>query len=268
MTFDEASGVWSYTTSTDWNYDYYRYQVDVYSPYTGVVEANTVTDPYSVSLSVNTFDVNNEQPLNDQCSQVIDLLNDPVLKPSGWDTLSKPALPAPEDISVYELHVRDFSVFDTSVTDADHRGTYKAFTYDGNGNPLSDGMSHLIDLANAGLTHIHLLPVADSGIMVEDANQRAEPDFNALETAVSGDPATDDAADAAANTRSQMASTGATRRSTSPRRRALIPPTRTARPACWSSARWCNRSTRTTCASSSTSSITTPTAPSRTAAPC
>ena len=30
MTFDDASGVWQYTTSNDWNYGYYRYQVSVF----------------------------------------------------------------------------------------------------------------------------------------------------------------------------------------------------------------------------------------------
>jgi pullulanase len=47
--------------------------------------------------------------------------------PDGWDTLAKPALAAPEDIVVYELHVRDFSANDPTVP-AEHQGKYLAFT--------------------------------------------------------------------------------------------------------------------------------------------
>ena len=39
----------------------------------------------------------------------------------------KPPLAAPEDIVLYELHVRDFSANDATVPEA-LRGTYKAFT--------------------------------------------------------------------------------------------------------------------------------------------
>lgn len=183
MDFDAASGVWSASGNATWTYLYYRYQVDVYSPYTGVVEANLVTDPYSVSLSANNYDLVNAEPLNDQCSQVVDLYNDASLKPAGWDSLGKPTTPNPEDITVYELHVRDFSIFAQDVPATD-RGTFRAFTHTG-----SSGMQHLIRLANAGLTHIHLLPVADSGTMVERRDQQQLPDYGAMEAAVAADPA-------------------------------------------------------------------------------
>ena len=64
--------------------------------------------------------------------------------PSGWDSLVKPSLDAAESISIYELHVRDFSAGDPSVPDA-LRGTYKAFTLDG-----SNGTMHLGALAASG----------------------------------------------------------------------------------------------------------------------
>jgi pullulanase/glycogen debranching enzyme len=35
--------------------------------------------------------------------------------PEGWRTLAKPPLAAPEDIVLYELHVRDFSASDPEV---------------------------------------------------------------------------------------------------------------------------------------------------------
>ena len=54
-------------------------------------------------------------------------LDDPALTPHGWDRLRKPPLAQPEDSTIYELHVRDFSITDETVPAA-HRGTYLAFT--------------------------------------------------------------------------------------------------------------------------------------------
>lgn len=165
MSFDPASGVWSVTGNSSWVGKYYLYEVQVYAPTTGQVEHNLVTDPYSVSLSQNSGR-----------SQILDLENDPALKPSGWDSLVKPQLDAPEDIVVYEVHLRDFSINDTTVAAAD-RGKFNAFTYDGqSGRPLSDGMAHLIGLAQAGLTHVHLLPAFDIASVNEDEAARQEPD--------------------------------------------------------------------------------------------
>jgi 1,4-alpha-glucan branching enzyme len=67
------------------------------------VEHNLVTDPYSFSLSMNSTR-----------SQIVDL-DESALKPAGWETLAKPELAAPEDVSIYELHVRDFSADDPTV---------------------------------------------------------------------------------------------------------------------------------------------------------
>jgi pullulanase/glycogen debranching enzyme len=104
-----------------WKGQYYLYKVKVFAPLTGKIETNLVTDPYSISLS-----------MNGTRSQIVDL-NDADLKPQGWDSLQKPTLAAPEDIVVYELHIRDFSVSDETVPE-ELRGTYKAFTVkDSNG---------------------------------------------------------------------------------------------------------------------------------------
>jgi pullulanase-type alpha-1,6-glucosidase len=62
---------------------------------------------------------------------------------------------------VYELHVRDFSINDSTVS-APHRGKYAAFT-----ETASNGMKHMAALARAGLTDVHLLPVYDLGSVPE-----------------------------------------------------------------------------------------------------
>jgi pullulanase-type alpha-1,6-glucosidase len=160
MSLDPYTGVWSATGDASWNWKFYRYAVQVWvrtSGGAGEVLTNRVTDPCSVSLSTNSAR-----------SQIVDL-EDPSLKPPGWDALRKPPLDAPEDVVLYELHVRDFSASDPSVPEA-LRGTYRAFTL-----PDTDGMRHLAALARAGLTHVHLLPTFDIATVDEDRSTWLSP---------------------------------------------------------------------------------------------
>lgn len=55
-------------------------------------------------------------------------------------------------MSLYELHIRDFSVNDLTVPPA-HRGMYEAFA-----DQNSDGMKHLRALARSGLKAVHIMP--------------------------------------------------------------------------------------------------------------
>jgi pullulanase-type alpha-1,6-glucosidase len=151
------SGVWAITGNAGWSGRFYLYEVEVFARSTGRVEHNLVTDPYSVSLSRNS-----------QRSQIVDL-SERSLKPAGWDGLRKPALDAPEDIVLYELHVRDFSADDPAVPEG-LRGTFKAFT-----QTDSNGMRHLAALARAGLTHVHLLPSFDITSIDEDKSHWQAP---------------------------------------------------------------------------------------------
>jgi pullulanase-type alpha-1,6-glucosidase len=164
MALNPDTGVWSTTGDAGWKGKFYLFEVEVYVHSTGQVEHNLVTDPYSFSLAMNSTR-----------SQLVDL-NDPALKPEGWDTLVKPPLAAPEDISLYEVHVRDFSVSDPLVPD-ELKGTYKAFT-------LQDtyGLNHLKALQEAGLTHLHLLPVFDIATINENKAEWQSPDPEVLAT--------------------------------------------------------------------------------------
>lgn len=158
-----TDGVWRYDDATaEWVGDYYRYEVTAFHPITAKVEVMNVTDPYSVSLSEDSTH-----------SHIIDLA-DPAHAPAGWDALQKPPVDAPEDIVIYEGHVRDFSAHDATVAAAD-RGKYRAFLYTGEADlALSDGMAHLRDLADAGLTHFHMLPTFDIATVVEDPDARVD----------------------------------------------------------------------------------------------
>jgi pullulanase len=156
---DDESGIWEVSGTPEWYGNYYLYEVTVYAPSTQRIETNLVTDPYSVSLAINSAR-----------SQLIDL-RDPALKPADWDALVKPPLAHFADTSIYEVHMRDFSVFD-SLVPAEHKGKYRAFTLGD-----SHGLRHLRALAEAGLTHLHLLPTFDIATIDEDPAARVTFDF-------------------------------------------------------------------------------------------
>jgi pullulanase/glycogen debranching enzyme len=164
MTLDPATGVWSKTGEASWKGSFYLFEVEVFVHSTGQVENNLVTDPYSLSLAMNSTR-----------SQIVDL-GDAALKPDGWDATGKPSLVAPEDISVYEVHMRDFSVSDPLVPD-ELKGTYKAFTLQD-----TNGISHLKALQEAGLSHLHLLPAFDIATINENKAEWQAPDPDVLAT--------------------------------------------------------------------------------------
>ncbi|GAB3382470.1 pullulanase-type alpha-1,6-glucosidase [Lysobacter fragariae] len=178
MQRDTATGVWSATLGSDLSAQYYTYLVDVFVPGSGLVR-NRVTDPYSIGLTTDS-----------RRSYITDL-EDAALKPPGWDDAPRPApLAAQTDLSIYELHVRDFSIGDATVPTA-HRGKYLAFT-----DALSNGMRHLRALRDAGLTDIHLLPVFDIATIPESGCTTptvpdAAPDSDAQQAAVMAQAAGD-----------------------------------------------------------------------------
>jgi pullulanase len=162
MTAGEG-GVWSYTGAPPaWKNHYYQYEITVYHPAAGTVADYRVTDPWSANLSANG-----------RHSQIVDLA-DPALEPPGWDALTKPPLAAPEDIVLYELHVRDFSASDPTTL-SERRGKYLGFVPAPGGEP-SAGLAHLRALAEAGLTHVHLLPAFDIATVDEDPANRVDLD--------------------------------------------------------------------------------------------
>lgn len=151
MTLDEASGSWSVQGGSELVGKFYRYDIQVYHPVSRKLESYQVTDPYSLSLAMNS-----------EFSQVVDL-NDPALKPEGWDSLKAPhSQQNPADITIYEAHVRDLTGNDDS-TPAEHRGKFLGLT-DTDTAPVK----HLQALAKSGISHLHLLPVFDIATVNED----------------------------------------------------------------------------------------------------
>lgn len=153
MQEDQKTGVWQLVTSQANAFDFYQYKLDVFHPATGKFETLITTDPYSLSLSTNS-----------KYSQIINL-SDPVTFPKDWLNQTIPTVDDPEDLILYETHVRDFSAVEKQLSDQAYRGKYKAFT-----DTNSDGMKHLNKLGQAGLNTIHLLPVYDLSTINEAPN--------------------------------------------------------------------------------------------------
>lgn len=158
MRRDDRTGIWSVRGQRDWTGRYYRYRVGVWQPAARRVVTASVTDPYSVALAADSTH-----------SQLVDLA-DPALAPPGWSRLRKPAAVPPAKAHIQELSVRDFSIADAGVPAA-ARGTYAAFT-----DPATPGMRHLRSLADAGVTHLHLLPVFDFATIPERRADQRQPD--------------------------------------------------------------------------------------------
>ncbi|MFG3548504.1 pullulanase-type alpha-1,6-glucosidase [Streptomyces sp. NPDC047725] len=153
MRRDDATGVWSVTGPASWKGKPYRYAVEVWAPGAGGIVTNKVTDPYSVALTTDS-----------ERSLVVDL-GDRSLAPRGWQDYTKPEAVPLRDAQIQELHVRDFSVADRT---ARHPGTYLAFT-----DKESDGSRHLRELAGAGTSYVHLLPVFDIATIPERKSDQA-----------------------------------------------------------------------------------------------
>ena len=147
----------------------YLYEVTAYQPQTRKVETGLVTDPYSVALT-----------LDSTRSVAVDLA-DRAHQPAAWRTTASPRLARGVDSTIYELHVRDFSIGDPSVP-ADHRGSYLAFA-----DRQGAGWKHLRTLAQAGLNTVHLLPTFDIASIPEDPADQKTPDCDLASYAPDGE---------------------------------------------------------------------------------
>lgn len=136
----EHNGVWVASGDRSWVNRYYLFTIKVWVPGDAAIDTNVTSDPYSIDIA-----------LNGSKSRITDLSAEDV-KPEAWDFVPSPPLRDFSDLSLYELHIRDFSINDVTVPVL-HRGTYDAFD-----DQESDGMRHLRALATSGLTAVHILP--------------------------------------------------------------------------------------------------------------
>lgn len=169
----DDKGVWTVTVNGDLKGKYYTYKVTVNGK---TIEA---VDPYARTTGVNgkrgmVIDLNSTNPK------------------SGWNEIED----QPEsytDATIYELHVRDFSI--DASSGMENKGKFLALTEEGTtvngvkGSP-STGLDYMKEM---GFTHLHLLPIYDYGSVDETKcdtfNWGYDPvNYNTPEGSYSTDP--------------------------------------------------------------------------------
>ena len=149
----DVCGTWTATVNGNLNGFYYTYQVWV-----GGKEVEAC-DPYARTTGVNG-----------QRAMIIDLAS---TDPEGWAQDRDPhACQNITDAAIYELHIRDLSMDDSSGIV--HKGKFLGLAETGTTSPagIPTGIDHIRQL---GVTHVHLLPVYDFGFTDESL---PEPQYN------------------------------------------------------------------------------------------
>ena len=148
------NGTWEVKVSQKAEYCCYKIKVEHPS---GLVES--VVDPYAKVVSLNG-------------EKAVFALAESA-NPAGWEQDIRPPLSRLNDIILYELHVRDFSIDTSSGIGA--KGKFLAFTERGTEfeSGITTGVDHLVEL---GITHVHLLPVFDYRSI--DEGNLAQANFN------------------------------------------------------------------------------------------
>lgn len=132
-------GTWTYKIREDLKGKFYTFQVKV----------NDVWLAETPGMWVKAVGVNGKR------AAIIDMNE---TNPEGWEIDIRPPLKSFTDISIYEIHMRDFSVSPNSGMK--YKGKFMAFTEQGtkNSHGQATGIDHLKEL---GITHVHLMPSYD-----------------------------------------------------------------------------------------------------------
>ena len=166
----DVNGTWVATIGGDLNGIYYTYSV------TRKGETVEAVDPYARTTGVNG-----------NRAMIVDLDS---TDPEGWENDTYVTVENYTDAVIWELHVRDFSIDETSGMT--NKGKYLAFTEKGTtvpGTDISTGVDYMVDL---GVNYVHLLPVYDINSVDETVggyNWGYDPkNYNVPEGSYSTDP--------------------------------------------------------------------------------
>ena len=200
------NGVWTAVGRPDWKGKFYLYEVTVYVPRTGAVEHNVVTDPYSRSLSTNSRQKPDRRPVR------------PRTHAGGMGRAREAARS--------RLPRTSCSTSFTSATSARAIRRARAEFAARTRRSRSSRTVRVIcaALAEAGLTHLHLLPAFDIATVDEDKSTWLYP---GRPLAVPAPTPTEQQAAVLGHQRPGRATTGATTPTTTACPRAATRPTRT-----------------------------------------
>ena len=146
MTKNATTGVWTLKLDGDYKNVYYTYLLTIDG------STSETQDPYATAVGANG-----------ERSMVVDLDS---TDPEGWENDKHVLFDSAAQASVWEVHVRDFSISESSGVSDEYKGKYLAFA-EGNTTVNGEGdIATCIDyLVEQGINCIQLLPIADfSGI--------------------------------------------------------------------------------------------------------
>ncbi len=148
------NGLWQLAVNRNLHGFYYTYQVK-----TGGKWLEDTPGIYAQAVGVNG-----------KRAMVLDLAT---TNPAGWENDKGPEVKSPNDVILYELHVRDLTQHTNSGSK--YKGKFLGLIEEGTKNEqgLSTGIDHIKEL---GVTHIHLLPAFDHR-SIDEANLE-KPQFN------------------------------------------------------------------------------------------
>ena len=167
-------GVWSYTADEDLTGYYYTYTV-----VNGTTKTTDITDPYAYATGVNGLR-----------SYIVDFSK---LNPTGWD-YNRKGLYTPNELVVYEIHVRDLTMDDTWNGTEANRGTFLGMCESGTkfsigSTTVTTGFDHIKEL---GVNAVQILPFFDASNKETDFDQfnwgYNPQNYNVLEGQYSTDP--------------------------------------------------------------------------------
>lgn len=163
----QPGGIWQVTiTNKDLHGTYYNYSV------TNSLGGSEVVDPYATACGINgdrglVLDFSKTNPTDwDSVPQV-------------WDGQPGFDIKTPNELSVYEVHIRDLTM-DETWTGSSKRGTYSAFaesgtTYTANATTVKTGFDHIEEL---GFNAIQILPFFDHDDTEDDKNMAFNWGYN------------------------------------------------------------------------------------------
>lgn len=149
----EENGTWYCSITNEYEGKYYMYKVTQKDGITTLA-----CDPYAKAVGIN-----GERGM---------IINPSQINPQGWESDKRTFLGKnATDAIIYEVHVRDFTI--DATINAKYPGKFLGFCEEGLKN--SFGQSVGIDyLKELGITHVHLLPIADYG----SVNEKEENQYN------------------------------------------------------------------------------------------
>ena len=158
MTKEKEHGVWSAAVNEDLAGQFYQYDVTING------NTRTALDPYAKSMA--GFN-SNEESIGK--GAIVDLDK---TDPQGWSNDEYVEVKDQEDVLIYEMSVRDFTIADNSGVAKENRGTYDGFI---------EKIPHLKEL---GITHVQLMPVLnwyygnEFDKSFEDIGSKGEANYN------------------------------------------------------------------------------------------